>query len=72
MAKKIYYIENTISEFQSSITAYFETFEEAKEGMKECADWWSEKGTGKIYEAELGLHGKRKCVYNSWDDGAVK
>ena len=72
MVKKIYYIENTIDEFHTKITAYFETFEEAKEGLKSCYDWWSPNGTGKIYEVTMGLNPIKTCVYDSNYEGAVK
>lgn len=59
----IYYIENTIDERRTSITAYFPTLDAAKEGLKDCADWWCPKGTGRIYSVGFGLHAKRTLVY---------
>ena len=54
--KGIYYIENAIDERAVSNTAYFETLEEAKEAIKDCADWWCPNGTGRIYFREFGLN----------------
>lgn len=62
----IYYIENTVSEYSSSIQGYFPTIESAIEAIAECADWWMPKGTGRIYETDFGLHAKKKLV---WRDG---
>ena len=70
--EKIYYIENTIDEFNTSVSGYFPTYDEAFEALKECYNWWQEKGTGRIYEAVMGLHGKRTCVYDSWEQGPAK
>ena len=36
----IFYIENTIDERRSKITAFFPTYDAALEGIKDCADWW--------------------------------
>lgn len=51
--KKIYYIENLVSEWCSRIVGYYSTLENAKEALKDCADWYRPNGTGKIYEVEL-------------------
>ena len=47
--KGFYYIENSVNEFNSSQTAFFDTLEDAKEAMKYCGDWYRPMGTGKIY-----------------------
>ena len=52
---KIYYIQNTINEYQSRITGYYSSFEKAKEALKECNDWYRSKGTGKIYKVQLDV-----------------
>ena len=65
MKKGVYYIENTVDEWHTSISGYFETEEEAREALKQCADWYRPKGTGTIYFKEFGLGGKRKVVYSS-------
>lgn len=52
----IFYIENTIDERHVTISGYFPTLEAAKEGLKECADWFRPKGTGTIYKVDFGLH----------------
>lgn len=70
--EKIYFILNTIDEFNTSVSGYFPTYEKAYEALKECYNWWQEKGTGEIWEAELGLHGKRTKVYDSYDSGPAK
>ena len=41
--KGIYYIENSINEFESIITGYFSTIKDAKEALKECSDWFKSK-----------------------------
>ena len=46
--KGFYYIENSVNEFHSAPTAFFETLEEAKEAIKYCADWFVGRGTGRI------------------------
>lgn len=61
----IFYIENTIDERRSKITAFFPTYDAALEGIKDCADWQRPKGTGRIYSAEFGLNGKRTLLYEN-------
>lgn len=63
--KGIYYIHNTIDEIHSTISGYFETEDEAREGLKSCADWFRPNDTGRIYFQEFGLHGKRTLVYEN-------
>lgn len=49
--KIIYYsIVNTTSDRTSGETGRYKTYEEAKEELKNCCDWYREKGTGTIYE----------------------
>ena len=60
---KFYYIENTVDESDSEITAYCKTLKEAKEKLKTCCDWYGEMGTGRIYEVEFGKGTIGKLVY---------
>lgn len=59
----VYYIENTVSEYKSSISCYFKTLDEAKEALKKCSDWYRPNGTGRIYWIEFGLNKSPKLVY---------
>lgn len=63
----IYYIENTVDERRSRISGYFQTEEEAREALKECADWYREKGTGIIWYKEFGLGKTSKKIYANPD-----
>jgi hypothetical protein len=54
MAKGFYFIKNAIDEYNSAPSAFFETLPEAREGMKEAADWFCSKGTGCIYFQPFG------------------
>lgn len=63
---KIYYIQNTVDERYSKIRGYFSTLEKAKEELKECSDWFSPKGTGKIYSINLDvLNDEPKLEYKA-------
>ena len=68
----IYYIENEIDEFNSDISGYFKTYQEAYEALKKCANWFHQNGTGQIWKVRFGLHGKKECVYDSYDSGPAK
>ena len=57
--KGIYFIVNTIDEIHTRISGYFMTEDEAREGIKNCADWFRPNGTGTIYFQEFGINGKR-------------
>lgn len=70
--EKIYYIINTIDERATKINGFFPTFNQAYDALKHCANWWEEKGTGEIWEAEFGLNARRTCVYDSRKDGTAK
>lgn len=59
----IYYIENTVDERATRISRYFQTEEEVREAIKECSDWFREKGTGIIWFKEFGLNKTRKKIY---------
>lgn len=59
----IFYIENSVDERRSAITGYFKTLNEALEGIKECSDWYREKGTGEIYMKGFGLNSHIQQVY---------
>ena len=67
MAKKelngVYFIENTINEFATTVKGYFSTLDDAKEALKECSNWFRPKGTGRIYFQEFGLNKPTKLVY---------
>ena len=69
---KIYLIENTVDERQVKVSGYFKTYDQAYEALKECSDWWREKGTGQIWEVSFGLHALRKKVYDSYTQGPAK
>ena len=71
-SNKIYLIENTVDERAVRVSGYFKTFDQAYEALKECADWWREKGTGQIWEVSFGLHTKRVKVYDSYSQGPAK
>lgn len=62
---RIFYIKNTIDEWHTSISGYFKTLDDAKEGLKDCADWFRPKGTGKIYSIGFGLDKNPKLEYES-------
>ncbi len=62
---KIYYIENTIDEWHTDIQGYFHTLDDAKEALKDCADWCRPKGTGKIYSIKFGLDQNPKLEYEN-------
>lgn len=59
----MYYIENTVNEYDSTIVGYFETFEGAVTALQNCSDWYREKGTGRIYQIGFGLNKRPKLVY---------
>ena len=61
MPKGFYYILNTVDEQRAKPSAYYETLQEAKEGMKTANDWWCSKGTGIIYFQPFGK--QHKAVY---------
>lgn len=70
---RYYEIENTVSEWDSTVTARYLTLDEAKEGLKNCCDWFMHKGTGTIYEViikrgtdDSRLNYSRNRVYRSW------
>lgn len=45
-----YEIENTISEYCSSVTGRYLTEDIAKENLKDKCDWYCDNGTGTIYQ----------------------
>ena len=65
--KGIYYIENSVDEQRTKISGYFKTEEEAREAIKECSDWFMNKGTGTIWYQEFGLHKPIKKIYANPD-----
>ena len=58
-----FYISNTVGEWKSETTGTFPTYDEAKEALKECADWYCSKGTGTIYFRPFGLNRYSYKVY---------
>ena len=52
--KGFYYIENSVNEYHSNASAFFETLEEAKEAIKDFSDWFCERGTGCIHFQPFG------------------
>ncbi len=63
----IYYIENSVDERRTKISGYFKTEEEAREAIKECSDWFMNKGTGIILFKEFGLNKPSKKIYANPD-----
>lgn len=61
----IYFIENVLDEIHTGISGVFKTLDDAKEGLKDCADWFRPNGTGKIFFREFGVHGKITKVFES-------
>lgn len=58
-----FYISNTVNERDSRTSGTFQTFDEAKEALKDCADWYCDKGTGRIYFQPFGLNCGSYKVY---------
>ena len=58
-----FYISNTVSEWHSQTSGTFQTYDDAKEALKECADWYCSKGTGRIYFQPFGLNKHSYQVY---------
>lgn len=48
-----YEIVNTVSEHNSRVISRWKTLELAKEALKDCADWYRSKGTGRIVEVKV-------------------
>lgn len=59
----LFYIENSIDECHSRIKGYFNTLNEAMEGIKQCSDWYRENGTGEIWMTGFGLKSHKQQVY---------
>lgn len=49
----VYFIKNTIDEWNDRIIGYYSSLEKAQEALKDCCDWYRSKGTGRIYRAPL-------------------
>jgi hypothetical protein len=64
--KVLFYIENSVDEYHSKIKGYFNTLNDAKEGLKECSDWYRPNGTGTIYMKGFGLNSKCQEVYHNY------
>lgn len=58
-----FYISNTVDDWHSQTSGTFPTYDEAKEALKECADWYCSKGTGTIYFRPFGLNRHSYQVY---------
>ena len=52
--KGFYYIENSVDEYRSRPSAFFESLDEAKEAIRYFADWYRPNGTGSIYFRQFG------------------
>lgn len=63
---KLYYITNTINEWQSKTSGFFKSLDEAMKALEECCDWYRPKGTGCIWEVEFGLNKRAKLVYEKY------
>lgn len=50
---KWFEIHNTTSEYSSECTGKYETFDEAKEDLKNKEDWYKDLETGSIYECSI-------------------
>ena len=48
-----YELENSISEWNSSITGRYTTYDAAREDMKNHCNWWEGKDSGNIYKVEI-------------------
>jgi len=59
----IYYIRNTVNEYQSSISGYFPSLPEALKALDKCYDWYRSESSGKIFKIEMGLNKKPVLVY---------
>lgn len=62
MARGVYIIVNS-EERSSYNSGYFGNIDDALEGLKECSDFWSPRGTGTIYYQPYGLHQARQTVF---------
>lgn len=62
--KKIYYIVNTVSERETTISGVFKSKKAAKKALKYCCDWHNRPGTGTIYQIKFGLNQSPKYVYH--------
>ena len=58
-----FFISNTVNERDSQTTGTFQNYDEAKEALKECEDWYCSKGTGRIYFQPFGLKRRSYKVY---------
>ena len=57
-----YEIENTISEYNSSVSATWQTLQQAENDMKNHCNWYAPKGTGTIYEVSLSVDNTGKIT----------
>ena len=58
-----FYISNTVDEWHSQTSGTFQDYDKAKEALKDCADWYCSKGTGRIYFQPFGLNRQSYQVY---------
>ena len=59
----VYYeIVNTVSEYRSDVVSRWTTLELAKEKIKDCADWYREKGTGGIFKVDIFPDSQGKII----------
>ena len=53
-----FYIENSVSEWNSDISGRYASFNAARKALKEKYDWYCNKDTGKIYRCTVYEHDK--------------
>lgn len=58
----VFFIENSINEFSTKVTAYFGSCRDAVAGLADSADWFRERGTGAIYFQPYGINKHRILV----------
>ena len=59
---EIYFIRNTIDEYRTKISGYFQSFEEAMLAINECYDWYKSKPSGEIWKVKTGLEERPELV----------
>ena len=58
----VYYIENSVNEYQSCIRGYFKSLKDAKIALEDCSYWFKPSNTGKIYKQQFGLYGTFELI----------
>lgn len=68
---KYYEVINTVNEYNSVCSGMYVTEEQARERLKTCNDWYSAKGTGRIFEViywcdrEGNVHEEKNLIYEN-------